>query len=152
MSAELPRGSLVTGGAHGIGLAISRALAARGDAVVIADLDGSEATAQAELLRAVGHEARAVELDVTDVEQVRATVAAVDLETPLGTVVCNAGIAYLHPRRGGGARRLRPPDGGQRARPLLHDAGGAARDAPAPRRQRRERLLDLGRSPPRPAR
>jgi NAD(P)-dependent dehydrogenase (short-subunit alcohol dehydrogenase family) len=97
MSAEVPRGSLVTGGANGIGLAISRALAARGDTVVIADLDGSKATAQAELLRAVGHEARAVELDVTDVEQVRATVAAVDLETPLGTVVCNAGIAFPTP-------------------------------------------------------
>jgi NAD(P)-dependent dehydrogenase (short-subunit alcohol dehydrogenase family) len=97
MSAEIPPGSLVTGGAHGIGLAISRALAARGDDVVIADLDGEEARRQAELLREVGHAARGVELDVADVEQVRATVAAVDLETPLGTVVCNAGIAFLSP-------------------------------------------------------
>ena len=97
MSAEVPRGSLVTGGAHGIGLAISRALAGRGDSVVIADLDGGEAAAQADLLRAVGHEARALELDVTDTEQLRATLAAVDLETPLGTVVCNAGIAFPTP-------------------------------------------------------
>lgn len=97
MSAEILPGSLVTGGAHGIGLAISRALAARGDDVVIADLDGEEARRQAELLCEVGHTARSVELDVTDVEQVRATVAAVDLETPLGTVVCNAGIAFLSP-------------------------------------------------------
>jgi NAD(P)-dependent dehydrogenase (short-subunit alcohol dehydrogenase family) len=97
MSAEIPRGSLVTGGARGIGLAISRLLAARGDDVVIADLDGGEASLQAGLLRSVGHDARAVELDVTDVEQVRATVAAIDLETPLGTVVCNAGIAFLSP-------------------------------------------------------
>jgi NAD(P)-dependent dehydrogenase (short-subunit alcohol dehydrogenase family) len=97
MSAEIPPTSLVTGGAHGIGLAISRALAARGDDVVIADLDGEEANRQAELLREVGHTARGIELDVTDVAQVRATVAAVDLETPLGTVVCNAGIAFLSP-------------------------------------------------------
>jgi NAD(P)-dependent dehydrogenase (short-subunit alcohol dehydrogenase family) len=97
MSAEIPRGSLVTGGARGIGLAISRVLAARGDDVVIADLDIAEAELQAELLRTVGHAARAVALDVTNVEQVRATVAAVDLETPLGTVVCNAGIAFLSP-------------------------------------------------------
>jgi NAD(P)-dependent dehydrogenase (short-subunit alcohol dehydrogenase family) len=100
MSGEGARGSLVTGGARGIGLAICRALAARGDDVVIADLDRAEAEAQAELLRAVGHEARAVALDVTDVERVRATVAAVDLETPLGTVVCNAGIAFLSPVAG----------------------------------------------------
>jgi NAD(P)-dependent dehydrogenase (short-subunit alcohol dehydrogenase family) len=97
MSAEIPRTSLVTGGAHGIGLAISRALAARGDDVVIADLDGEEAQRQAELLREVGHTARGIELDVTDVAQVRATIAAVDLETPLGTVVCSAGIAFLSP-------------------------------------------------------
>jgi NAD(P)-dependent dehydrogenase (short-subunit alcohol dehydrogenase family) len=45
----------------------------------------------------VGHAARGVELDVADVEQVRARIAAVDLETPLGTVVCNAGIAFLSP-------------------------------------------------------
>jgi NAD(P)-dependent dehydrogenase (short-subunit alcohol dehydrogenase family) len=97
MSAEIPRGSLVTGGARGIGLAISRALAARGDDVVIADLDQAEAEAQAALLRGVGHHARAIELDVTDVEQVRRAFAAVDLETPLGTVVCNAGIAFHSP-------------------------------------------------------
>jgi NAD(P)-dependent dehydrogenase (short-subunit alcohol dehydrogenase family) len=97
MSAEIPRGSLVTGGARGIGLAISRTLAARGDSVVIADLDGTEAGLQAELLRGVGHEARGIELDVTDIESLRATVAAVDLETPLGTAVCNAGIAFLSP-------------------------------------------------------
>jgi NAD(P)-dependent dehydrogenase (short-subunit alcohol dehydrogenase family) len=97
MSADIPPTSLVTGGAHGIGLAISRGLAARGDDVVIADLDGEEARRQAELLREVGHTARGIELDVTDVARVRATVAAVDLETPLGTVVCNAGIAFLSP-------------------------------------------------------
>jgi NAD(P)-dependent dehydrogenase (short-subunit alcohol dehydrogenase family) len=97
MSAEILRGSLVTGGARGIGLAISRLLAARGDDVVIADLDIAEAELQAELLRTVGHDARALELDVTDVELVRAAIAAVDLETPLGTVVCNAGIAFLSP-------------------------------------------------------
>jgi NAD(P)-dependent dehydrogenase (short-subunit alcohol dehydrogenase family) len=42
-SAEIPPGSLVVGGANGIGRAISVALAARGDHVIVADLDGGAA-------------------------------------------------------------------------------------------------------------
>ena len=45
----------------------------------------------------MGGSARSVELDVTDVAQVREVVAAVDAETPLGTVVANAGIAFARP-------------------------------------------------------
>jgi len=40
-------GSLVVGGAAGIGRAVSQALAARGDAVVVADLDGAAAASLA---------------------------------------------------------------------------------------------------------
>jgi NAD(P)-dependent dehydrogenase (short-subunit alcohol dehydrogenase family) len=94
MSAEA---SLVTGAARGLGLAIARALAARGDSVVLADIDGAEAAAQAERLSREGREARAVTLDVTDVEKVRGVVAQVDRETPLGTLVNNAGIAFRSP-------------------------------------------------------
>ncbi len=36
-------------------------------------------------------------LDVTDADQVRDVMAAVDAETPLGTVVCNAGVAFAAP-------------------------------------------------------
>jgi NAD(P)-dependent dehydrogenase (short-subunit alcohol dehydrogenase family) len=97
MSAETPPGSLVTGAARGIGLAIARVLAARGDDVVLADLDLDEAAAQAAALRARGYEARAVSLDVTDVEQVRFVVSEVDAASPLGTLVCNAGIAFSSP-------------------------------------------------------
>ena len=97
MSAETPPGSLVTGAARGIGLAIARALAARGDDVVLADLDLDEAASQAAALRASGYEARAVSLDVTDVEQVRFVVSEVDAASPLGTLVCNAGIAFSSP-------------------------------------------------------
>ncbi len=94
MSAEA---SLVTGAARGIGLAIARALAVRGDSVVLADLDGPEATAQAEALRLDGCDARAVALDVTDVETVRDVIARIDAETPLHTLVNNAGIAFRSP-------------------------------------------------------
>jgi NAD(P)-dependent dehydrogenase (short-subunit alcohol dehydrogenase family) len=96
-SAEQPRGSLVVGGARGIGRAIAHALAARGDDVVVADVDEPAAAACADELRGAGFSARAVELDVTDVAQVRAVVAAVDAESPLGTVVANAGVAFARP-------------------------------------------------------
>jgi NAD(P)-dependent dehydrogenase (short-subunit alcohol dehydrogenase family) len=97
ISADPPRGSLVVGGANGIGRAIARSLADRGDEVVVADIDGAAAAACADELRAAGGSARAVELDVTDVEQAREVVAAVDAELPLGTVVANAGIAFTRP-------------------------------------------------------
>ena len=57
----------------------------------------AEATAQAEAIRHDGHDARAVALDVTDVEMVRDVVAGIDAETPLGTLVNNAGIAFRTP-------------------------------------------------------
>jgi NAD(P)-dependent dehydrogenase (short-subunit alcohol dehydrogenase family) len=87
----------VVGGAKGIGRAISHALAARGDDVVVADIDGPTAAACVEELRSAGGSARAVELDVTDVVRVREVVAAVDAESPLGTVVANAGVASVRP-------------------------------------------------------
>jgi NAD(P)-dependent dehydrogenase (short-subunit alcohol dehydrogenase family) len=88
MSGDRPRTSLVTGGARGIGRAIVEALAAAGDDVVVADLD---------LATATGLPARTIELDVTDASAVRAAVDRIDAETPLGTVVANAGIAFQRP-------------------------------------------------------
>lgn len=86
------RGALVTGGAKGIGRAIARALAERGDEVTVADVDLPAAEALAAELRA-----RAVALDVRDPAAVAEIVAAVDAATPLGTVVANAGVALRKP-------------------------------------------------------
>src|SRR4051794_35757545 len=91
------KASLVTGAARGIGLGIAGTLAGRGDHVILADLDGAEAETQAARLRTEGRSARAVALDVTDADQVRDVMAAVDAETPLGVVVCNAGVAFAAP-------------------------------------------------------
>lgn len=96
-SAEQPRGALVVGGAKGIGQAIARALACRGDHVVVADIDAAAAASCAKDLRGAGGSARSVELDVTDVAQVREVVAGVNAETPLGTVVASAGVAFARP-------------------------------------------------------
>jgi NAD(P)-dependent dehydrogenase (short-subunit alcohol dehydrogenase family) len=96
-SADIPRTALVTGGAKGIGRAICHALAAAGDAIVVADLDLAAAEDCAGSIRAAGGEARAVALDVTDVEAVRAVVAEADRVSPLRAVVANAGIAFARP-------------------------------------------------------
>ena len=90
-SAE-PRAALVTGGANGIGRAICAALAASGHDVVVADVDQAAARETAAVLGG-----RALQLDVTDVAAVRESVAAVDAETPLRTVVANAGVAFRRP-------------------------------------------------------
>ncbi|MEP6813417.1 MAG: SDR family NAD(P)-dependent oxidoreductase [Actinomycetota bacterium] len=96
-SAERPNASLVAGGAKGLGRAIARALAERGDDTIVADLDTVAAQACVDELTAEGLSARAVELDVTDVVLVRETIARLDAGSPLGTVVANAGIAFRAP-------------------------------------------------------
>jgi NAD(P)-dependent dehydrogenase (short-subunit alcohol dehydrogenase family) len=87
--------SLVTGGARGIGRAIAERLGRRGDRVTIADVDLVGAESTADELRADGLDAYAVELDVTDTRQVREIFDRVDAESPLTTVVCNAGIGFI---------------------------------------------------------
>lgn len=90
-------GAFVTGGARGIGRAICAALAARGDTVFLADLDGDEAAATAADLTAEGGDVRPLQLDVADVAAVAVAVAAADAEAALGTLVNNAGIGFSEP-------------------------------------------------------
>ncbi len=63
----------------------------------MADVDAEAASACARALTETGRVARAVELDVTDVARVRDAVVALDEETPLRAVVCNAGVALARP-------------------------------------------------------
>ena len=63
----------------------------------MADVDEAAAAECVAGLRADGLTARAVLLDVTDVARVREVVAGVDAETPLATVVANAGVALRRP-------------------------------------------------------
>ena len=87
MSAER-QAALVTGGASGIGRAISTTLAAAGYDVVVADVDGEAAASTA---AEIGADASM--LDVTDVSAVRRTIADLDGRRPLAAVVANAGVA-----------------------------------------------------------
>ena len=83
------REALVTGGAEGIGLAIARALAATGQRVTIADLDGDKVAMRAAEL-GEGH--RGIICDVTDEAQVMAAAAV----APFDVLVNNAGIGDSH--------------------------------------------------------
>ncbi|OYV60624.1 MAG: 3-hydroxyacyl-CoA dehydrogenase [Actinobacteria bacterium 21-73-9] len=81
--------AIVTGGASGLGEATARALAARGVAVVVADLNDAAGSALAgEIGGVFAH------CDVTDVDQVIAAIEAARARGPLRSVVNCAGIGW----------------------------------------------------------
>lgn len=90
--------TLVTGAASGIGKEIACTYAREGARVAIADLNKQAADATAAELRAAGHQAMGVAMDVTSEEQVNAGVT--EVVAAWGTVdvlVSNAGIQIVHP-------------------------------------------------------
>src|SRR4051794_32064243 len=84
--------ALVTGGASGLGLAAAETLAAAGAHVVIADLKGSPGE---EVAAAASSSFTFVPTDVTDEDQVAATVAIAGEIGPLSVVVNCAGIGAV---------------------------------------------------------
>ena len=86
--------ALITGGARGIGLAISERLSMAGARVVIADLDEKEGTDAADRIGTqTGNEAAAVGVDVTSPEDVEGMVAfALDRFGQADILVNNAGV------------------------------------------------------------
>ncbi len=86
------RVAIVTGGARGIGKGISRALAAQGAKVVIADLILEEAEKNVVEIERGGGTSMAVQTDITDLEQVKAMVTrARETYGPVDILVNNAG-------------------------------------------------------------
>ncbi len=93
MNQTEPGGIVVTGGAHGIGLAIAQHMATIGHGIVIADLDEAAGTAAAAGIAASGGRAIFHAVDVTDRAMVAAAVAA--CESAFGhihAIVNNAGF------------------------------------------------------------
>ena len=89
------RRALVTGGGRGIGLTAASALAEAGAYVTLVARTQSEIDEAAAAIRARGQQADALALDVTDIDAVRAVLAA---REPYQILVNNAGInrpAYL---------------------------------------------------------
>jgi len=87
------RVGLVTGGNGGIGLGLARGLAKAGAAVVVAGRNAAKNAAAVAELRALGAEADAVIVDVTDEASVNAMVAATAARFGrLDILVNNAGI------------------------------------------------------------
>lgn len=84
------RRALVTGGASGLGAAISRRLAEEGYCVVIADVDLEGAASTVKTLK--GDEHAHVKADVSDLESVREAFAVAESTHPMDIVVNAAGI------------------------------------------------------------
>ena len=82
------RRALVTGAGRGIGLAAAAALAEAGAQVTLCARSLPEITSAAEAIRARGGQADILQLDVTDIDAVMATVAGVE---PFSVLVNNAG-------------------------------------------------------------
>ena len=97
-----PRVSIVTGGANGIGRALAEQVVRRGGHVVIADLDGTAATATAAALTSAsaadGGSAEAVQVDVAEPGAVADLVERVSREHGrLDFMANNAGILVAGP-------------------------------------------------------
>ena len=87
------KAAIVTGGAAGIGLGISRRLAEAGASVLIADIDGEGARLAAKELSGEGYRAEGMTADVADEFDVRDVIdAAVHLFGRIDILVNNAGI------------------------------------------------------------
>jgi 2-hydroxycyclohexanecarboxyl-CoA dehydrogenase len=92
------RVAVVTGGASGIGLAVSERLAADGMAVAVFDRDGEAAQDAAGKIAAGGDRALGLAVDVTDREQIEAGVAYVRQQLgPATVLVNNAGVHAVDP-------------------------------------------------------
>jgi NAD(P)-dependent dehydrogenase (short-subunit alcohol dehydrogenase family) len=89
------RVAAVTGGASGIGKAISRRLAAHGAQVWVLDLDAAAAEKTAAEIAGAGGQAWSHPCDVADPESVSRAFSTISTKGPLDILVNSAGIAHI---------------------------------------------------------
>jgi 2-keto-3-deoxy-L-fuconate dehydrogenase len=89
------RVAVVTGGASGIGKAISTRLAANGAQVWVVDIDGDAANGTAEGIKQAGGEAWALLCDVADPESVSRVFTSIASAGSIDILVNCAGIAHI---------------------------------------------------------
>jgi NAD(P)-dependent dehydrogenase (short-subunit alcohol dehydrogenase family) len=87
--------AVVTGGASGIGLEISRAFAKQGATVHIFELNIDLAEREADLINASGGKAYCHKVDVSNQELVMKKIAKINAIQPINILVNNAGIAHI---------------------------------------------------------
>ena len=91
------RVAVITGGTRGFGLAIARAYAREGAAVVVTSRSAEAVGQAAETLRAQGGRASGITCDVSDLQQVQALSAHAHAEFgPIDIWVNNAGLAGVY--------------------------------------------------------
>ena len=87
--------AIITGGASGIGLSISRLFAQQGAIVHILELNIDQAEREADLINANGGEAYAHKIDVSKQKDVKKLIDKIAKENSIDILVNNAGIAHV---------------------------------------------------------
>ncbi|MBD2753372.1 SDR family NAD(P)-dependent oxidoreductase [Spirosoma validum] len=87
--------ALVTGGASGIGLAISKTFAQAGASVHILDLNGDQAEQAASDIRQAGGQATSHAIDVSNQQQTVEVINQIAASGPIHILVNNAGVSHI---------------------------------------------------------
>lgn len=87
--------ALVTGGASGIGLAISTLFAQQGAFVHVLEINEEQAQKSVDEITKAGGKARAHRLDISKQQEVQSVIDAIASEGPIDILVNNAGIAHI---------------------------------------------------------
>ena len=87
--------AVITGGASGIGLAISRLFAEQGASVYIIEVNIDQAEQEADKIRQGGGRAKAYLADITQQEEIKKIFTEIEKDEAIHILINNAGIAHV---------------------------------------------------------